>query len=469
MFKTGQETIDFIAAESVDFVDIRFTDVAGRWQHFSLPASGFEADAFNEGLGFDGSSIQGFQAIEASDMILLPDPASAFVDPFTAHKTLVIMADIADPISGELYGKDPRGVAKRAEAFLKGTGIADTVYMGPEAEFFVFDGVAFSSDPYNYGFRIEGFDAHTDPDEIGDGYWVKPKGGYFPVAPSDKYQDLRSEMVMHLEAAGVPVEVHHHEVATAGQAEISIRFDTLTTVADNVIKYKYIVRNTAAMMGKTATFLPKPLYGDNGSGMHTHQSLWKNGEPIFHQRGGYADLSDLAMKYVAGLLAHGPALTALTNPTVNSYRRLVPGYEAPVNLILSARNRSAIIRVPMYSESPKAKRVEYRAPDPTANSYLAFAAMMMAGVDGILKDMDPPNPTDKNLYSLSAREARRIKQLPQSLDEALDTLEKDHDFLLAGGVFTEELLESYIEIKREEIDQVRLRPTPMEFELYYDL
>ncbi len=469
MFKTGQETIDFIAAESVDFVDIRFTDVSGRWQHFSLPASGFEADAFDEGLGFDGSSIQGFQAIEASDMILLPDPASAFVDPFTAHKTLVIVADIADPISGELYGKDPRGVAKRAEAFLKGTGIADTVYMGPEAEFFVFDGVAFSSDPYNYGFRIEAFDAHTDPDEIGDGYWVKPKGGYFPVAPSDKYQDLRSEMVMHLEAAGVPVEVHHHEVATAGQAEIDIRFDTLTTVADNIIKYKYIVRNTAAMMGKTATFLPKPLYGDNGSGMHTHQSLWKDGEPIFHQQGGYAGLSDLAMKYVAGLLAHGPALTALTNPTVNSYRRLVPGYEAPVNLILSARNRSAIIRVPMYSESPKAKRIEYRAPDPTANPYLAFAAMMMAGVDGILKDMDPPNPTDKNLYSLSAREARRIKQLPQSLDEALDTLEKDHDFLLAGGVFTEELLESYIEIKREEIDQVRLRPTPMEFELYYDL
>ena len=374
MFKTGQETIDFIAAESVDFVDIRFTDVSGRWQHFSLPASGFEADAFDEGLGFDGSSIQGFQAIEASDMILLPDPASAFVDPFTAHKTLVIVADIADPISGELYGKDPRGVAKRAEAFLKGTGIADTVYMGPEAEFFVFDGVAFSSDPYNYGFRIEAFDAHTDPDEIGDGYWVKPKGGYFPVAPSDKYQDLRSEMVMHLEAAGVPVEVHHHEVATAGQAEIDIRFDTLTTVADNIIKYKYIVRNTAAMMGKTATFLPKPLYGDNGSGMHTHQSLWKDGEPIFHQQGGYAGLSDLAMKYVAGLLAHGPALTALTNPTVNSYRRLVPGYEAPVNLILSARNRSAIIRVPMYSESPKAKRIEYRAPDPTANPYLAFAA-----------------------------------------------------------------------------------------------
>ncbi len=469
MFETPKQAIEFLKAEDVDFVDIRFSDVAGRWQHFSIPSHAFDEDSFEEGLGFDGSSIEGFQAIEASDMVLLPDPGSAFLDPFTAHKTLVLVADIKDPITEELYSKDPRGVAKRAESYLTSTGIADTIFMGPEAEFFVFDGVQFSVDPYNYSFRIEAVDAHTDPEAFGDGYWTKPKGGYFPAAPVDKYQDLRSEMVLNLEAVGVPIEVHHHEVATAGQGEIDMRFDTLTEVADRIQKYKYTVRNTAAMMGKTATFMPKPIFGDNGSGMHTHQSLWKGGKPLFYEKGGYVDLSEMAMKYVAGLLTHGPALAALTNPTINSYRRLVPGYEAPVNLIISARNRSAIVRVPMYSHSPKAKRVEYRAPDPTANPYLAFAAMMMAGLDGIQKDMDPPKPTDKNLYALSAREARRIKQLPTSLGEALDALEKDHEFLLEGGVFTEDLLESYIEIKREEIAQTHLRPTPMEFELYFDL
>ena len=469
MFKNSKDLIKYIEDESIDFVDVRFTDVAGRWQHFSLPASAFDADSFDEGLGFDGSSIQGFQAIEASDMLLLPDPTTAFVDPFTAHETLVIIADIKDPISYELYSKDPRGIAKRAETYLKDSGIADTIYMGPEAEFFVFDGVGFSVDPFDYGFRIVAGEAHTDPDEIGDGYWVKPKGGYFPAPPVDKFQDLRSEMVIHLEAAGIPIEVHHHEVATAGQSEIDMRFDTLTKVADSIIKYKYIVRNTAAMLGKTATFMPKPIYGDNGSGMHTHQSLWKNGKPLFYEKGGYVDLSEMAMQYVAGLLAHGPALAALTNPSVNSYRRLVPGYEAPVNLIISARNRSAIIRVPMYSHEPRSKRIEYRAPDPTANPYLAFAGMLMAGLDGIRQGMEPPAPTDKNLYALSAREARRIKQLPHSLGDALDALEKDHEFLLEGGVFSADLLESYIEIKREEIDQVGLRPTPMEFELYFDL
>jgi glutamine synthetase len=469
MFESARDLITYLSEEAVDFVDIRFVDIVGRWQHFSLPATAFGANAFDEGLGFDGSSIEGFQAIEASDMVLLPDPTTAFRDPFTAHSTLVVIADIKDPISDRLYSKDPRGVAKRAEAYLVDTGIADTIFMGPEAEFFVFDGVGFSVDPFNYGFRIEANEAHTDPDEIGDGYWVKSKGGYFPAPPVDKYQDLRSEMVVHLEAAGIPIEVHHHEVATAGQSEIDMRFDTLTKVADHIVKYKYIVRNTAAMLGKTVTFMPKPIYGDNGSGMHTHQSLWKGGKPLFFEAGGYVDLSRLALQYVAGLLAHGPALAALTNPTVNSYRRLVPGYEAPVNLIISARNRSAIVRVPMYSKSPEAKRIEYRAPDPTANPYLAFAAMLMAGLDGIRSGMEPPKPTDKNLYALSAREARRIKQLPSSLGEALDALEKDHDFLLEGGVFTPDLLESYIEIKREEIDRVGLRPTPMEFELYYDL
>ena len=469
MFDDAKTVMKFIGEEEVDFIDIRFTDVAGRWQHFSLPAHGFDEDTFVEGLGFDGSSIQGFQAIEASDMILLPDPASAFLDPFTAHKTLVLIGNIKDPITAKLYGKDPRGVAIRAEKYLGEMGIADTVYMGPEAEFFIFDNVAFDTDPYSYGYRIDAVDAHNDGEEFGDGYWVKAKGGYFPCAPSDKYQDLRSEMVINLEGVGVAVEVHHHEVATAGQSEIDIRFDTLTRIADKIIKYKYIVRNTAAVMGKTVTFMPKPIYGDNGSGMHTHQSLWKGDTPIFYDRGGYADLSEVAMQYVAGLLAHGPALAALTNPTINSYRRLVPGYEAPVNLIISARNRSAIVRVPMYSSSPKAKRVEFRAPDPTANPYLAFSAMLMAGLDGIRQEMEPPKPTDKNLYALSVREARRIKQLPRSLEEALDALEKDHDFLLPGGVFTEDLLESYIELKREEIDEARLRPSAIEFELYYDL
>ena len=469
MFETADQVLPFIEREGVEFVDIRFTDVPGRWQHFTIPARAFDADAFTEGLGFDGSSIQGFQAIEASDMLLLPDPASAFLDPFTAHKTLALVADVKDPIRDELYGKDPRGVAKRAEAFLRDSGIADTVFMGPEAEFFIFDAVAFSTDPYDYGFRIDASDAHTDGDEFGDGYWVKPKGGYFPLAPTDKYQDLRSEMVRQLEAIGVPIEVHHHEVASAGQGEIDMRFDTLTKVADKIVKYKYAVRNTAAEAGKTVTFMPKPIFGDNGSGMHTHQSLWKDGEPLFFDAEGYAGLSRLALQYVAGLLAHGPALAALTNPGVNSYRRLVPGYEAPVNLIISARNRSAVIRVPMYSNAPKAKRIEYRAPDPLANPYLAFSAMLMAGLDGIRQGMEPPKPTDKNLYALSAREARRIKQLPTSLEQALDALEKDHAFLLEGGVFTPELLESYVEIKRDEVDQARLRPTPTEFELYFDL
>ncbi len=469
MFQNAKETLKFVQDEDVEFIDIRFTDVAGRWQHFSLPVSGFDDDAFDEGLGFDGSSIEGFQQIEASDMLLTPDPSSAFVDPFTAHKTLVLIADISDPISGELYSKDPRGVAKRAEAHLKDSGIADTSFMGPEAEFFIFDGVTYSTDPYNFGYRIFAVDAHTDPDEVGDGYWVKPKGGYFPCAPSDKYQDLRSAMVKELEGIGIPIEVHHHEVATAGQAEIDMKFDTLLAVADHIIKYKYVVRNTATAFGKTATFMPKPISGDNGSGMHVHQSLWKDGEPLFYDEDGYAGLSKMAMHYVAGLLTHGPALAALTNPSVNSYRRLVPGYEAPVNLIISARNRSAIVRVPMYSSSPKAKRVEYRAPDPTANPYLAFSAMLMAGLDGIKRELEPPKPVDKNLYALSAREARRIKQLPRSLEEALDALEKDSSFLLEGGVFTDDLLASYIELKREDVDAARLRPSPIEYEMYFDL
>ncbi len=469
MFKDAHDLMSFIGRESIAFIDVRFTDLFGRWQHFSMPVEAFKEDAFVEGLGFDGSSITGFQSIEASDMLLMPDPESAFVDPFTQHKTLIIICDVKDPITGEWYAKDPRLVAVRAEEYLRSTGIADTCYMGPEAEFFIFDGVQFNTDPYNYGFRLKAVDAHNNPQEFGDGYWVREKGGYFPCAPSDKYQDLRSEMVVKLEQCNITVEVQHHEVATAGQGEIDLHFDTLKKVADKIIKYKYIIRQTAAQAGKTVTFMPKPIFGDNGSGMHTHQSLWKDGQATFFDESGYAGLSKSALQYVSGLLTHGPALSAFTNPTVNSYRRLVPGYEAPINLILSARNRSAVVRVPMYSSGPKSKRVEYRAPDPSANPYLAFSAMMMAGLDGIKKGMEDPMSTDKNLYSLSEEEAAKIKTLPTSLEEALDALEADHDFLLEGGVFNKNLLESYLEVKREEVQEVNLRTTPSEYSLYFDL
>ncbi len=468
MFKTPAEAVSFINQEGVEFIDIRFTDVPGRQQHFSIPAHALDEDVFDEGLGFDGSSVQGFQGIEASDMLLLLDPGSAFIDPFMQHKTLAFVAAVKDPITGELYGKDPRGVALRAEAYLKETGVADTSFMGPEAEFFVFDAVSFSDEPYNYGYRLLAEETHSDSDALGDGHWIKPKSGYFPVPPSDKTQDLRAVMVQTLEALDIEIELHHHEVATS-QHEIDMKFDTLTRVADKLMTYKYVVKNVAAQAGKTATFMPKPIFGDNGSGMHTHQSLWQGGKPLFYDQDGYAGLSKMAMHYVAGLLTHGPALAALTNPTVNSYRRLVPGYEAPVNLIISARNRSAIVRIPMYSESPSAKRVEYRAPDPSANPYLAFAAMLMAGLDGIKRELQPPTPVDKNLYSLSPREARRIRKLPKSLDEAIEALEKDHDFLLEGGVFNEALIESFLELKREETDAARLRPSPVEYAMYYDI
>lgn len=471
MFKSPKEVVKFIKDEGISYVDLRFSDVPGRWQHYTRPAHQVTEELFSEGAGFDGSSIQGFQQIQESDMLLLPDVASGFVDPFFQEKTLVFICDVySPPIGGQIapYGKDPRGVAKRAEAYLKETGIADVSYFGPEAEFFIFDGVAYNIDPYNYGFQILATEAHVDSSEFGDGYWVRKKEGYFPCPPSDKNHDLRTEMVTVMESIGVPVELHHHEVAS-DQGEIDMRFDSLTNMADKVQKYKYVVRNVARRHGKTVTFMPKPIFGDNGSGMHCHQSLWKGGEPLFADEAGYAGLSKLAMHYVAGLLAHGPALAALTNPSVNSYRRLVPGYEAPVNLIISARNRSAVIRVPMYSASPKAKRVEYRAPDPTANPYFAFSAMLLAGLDGIQRELTPPKPVDKNLYSLSAREARRIKQLPKSLDEALAALERDYEFLLKGGVFTSEILEAHVELKQAEADAARLRPSPIEYSMYFDL
>jgi glutamine synthetase len=474
MFQNPKEALAYIREKGVEFVDLRFTDLPGRWQHFTLPARAVDEDLFTQGAGFDGSSIRGFQEIHESDMLLFPDPTTAFLDPFASRPTLVFVADVYDPITKAAYSRDPRGVAKRAEAYLKATGIADVSYWGPEIEFFIFDKVAFTVDPYDTGFCVHSVEALANENgrEGGDGLWIRPKEGYFPAPPVDKYQELRNQMAKNLEAVGIEVEVHHHEVATAGQAEIDMRFDRLTRMADKVMLYKYVVRSTAHQAGKTATFMPKPIFGDNGSGMHTHQSLWKNGTPLFYDEKGYAELSRLALHYVAGLLAHGPALAALTNPTVNSYRRLVPGYEAPVNLILSKRNRSAVVRVPMYQVGPeaaKAKRIEYRAPDPSSNPYLAFAAMLMAGLDGIERGLEPPKPVDKNLYALPAREARRIRHLPKTLDEALDALERDHAFLLKGGVFTEDLLEEWIRLKREEAAQVRLRPSPMEYYLYYDL
>lgn len=466
----ASELLQFLQENEVEFVDIRFTDLPGRWQHFSLPVHAFDQDAITKGLGFDGSSIQGFQAIEESDMLLLPDVSSGFIDPFTVDKTLAIICDVFDPQKKAAYSKDPRGVAKKAEVYLKKTGIADASYWGPEIEFFIFDKVGFSIDPFNSGYLVESLEAHSM--DLADGLWIRPKEGYFPCAPMDKFQDLRSAMVKNMGAIGIDIEVHHHEVATAGQAEIDMLYGPLTKMGDQFFKYKYALRMTAAQADKTACFMPKPLFGDNGSGMHCHQSLWKGGEPIFYDANGYGELSKVAMHYVAGLLAHAPALAGITNPTVNSYRRLVPGFEAPVNLIISARNRSAVVRIPMYFsgyEARKSKRIEYRAPDASTNGYLAFAAMLMAGLDGVQRELEPPTPIDKNLYHLPAEEAAKIKLLPKSLDAALDALEADHEFLLKGGVFTEDLLESWIELKRDESDKARLRTTPIEYYMYYDL
>jgi glutamine synthetase len=468
MASTPQEIMSRIETEGVEFVDIRFADLEGVWQHFTMPVDGFEDDAFEIGLGFDGSSIRGFQTIEASDLLLFPDPSSAFIDPFCADKTLVLVADISDPRTGKAYPKDPRGVARRASKHMADCGVADTFYVGPEAEFFIFDSVSFNTSPYSFGFKFEACDAHTNPDAPSDGYFIKNKSGYFPCAPSDKFQDLRSKMVKNLELVGVQVEKHHHEVATAGQAEIDLKFDSLLNMADKVVKYKYVVRNTAVAAGKTATFMPKPIFGDNGSGMHVHMSLWQDGKSLMYDEAGYAQLSELALHFISGIFEHASALAAFTNPTFNSYRRLVRGFEAPVNLLVSASNRSAIARVPGYALSPQAKHFEYRGPDATANPYLAFSALLMAGLDGIKRKLGPPQSTDKDLFDLPPEELAKIRQLPESLAESLAALETDHAFLLEGGVFDEGILDSYIGLKRAEIEQVRQHPNPMEFELYFD-
>ncbi len=474
MFSNADDVLKFIADEDVKFLDVRFCDLPGVMQHFNVPAPSFDADAFANGLAFDGSSIRGFQAIHESDMKLIPDPKTAYVDPFRKQKTLVMNFSIVDPFTDEPYSRDPRNVAAKAEAYLKSTGIADTVYFGPEAEFYIFDDVRFETRQnagYYYIDSVEGAWNTGRAEEGGNrGYKPRYKGGYFPVPPVDHFADLRDEMVTALGQVGLEVERAHHEVGTAGQQEINYKFSSLKLAADQVMLFKYVIKNVAWHAGKTVTFMPKPLFGDNGSGMHCHQSLWKGGEPLFYDERGYGGLSDLARWYIGGLLHHAPSLLAFTNPTVNSYHRLVPGFEAPVNLVYSARNRSACVRIPVTGTSPKAKRLEFRVPDPSSNPYLAFSAMLMAGLDGIKNRIEPPAPVDKDLYELPPEEHAQITQVPSSLPEVLNALEADSDYLTEGGVFTSDLLETWVDWKRaNEVDPIRLRPHPHEFELYFDL
>jgi glutamine synthetase len=468
------DVLNLIRDNEVQIVDLRFADLPGLMQHFSVPAHELTEESFDEGFGFDGSSIRGFQEIQESDMILVPDPGTAVLDPFRTHPTLILNCFVKDPITGESYSRDPRHVAAKAERYLEGSGIAQLSYWGPEAEFYIFDSVRFDQNQHSSYYYVDAVEGawNSGAEEGGRNLGYKPryKEGYFPVPPTDHYQDLRSEMALGLEAAGIPVEVQHHEVGTAGQAEIDIRFGTLLETADRLMLFKYIIKNTALKHGKTVTFMPKPIFQDNGSGMHTHQSLWTDGVPLFYDEAGYAGLSDLGRWYIGGLLTHAPALTAFTNPTTNSYRRLVPGYEAPVNLVYSQRNRSAAARIPLYSRSPKAKRVEFRVPDPSCNPYLAFAAMLMAGLDGVRNKIEPPAPLDKDLYELPPEELAEVPQVPGSLDDALAALEADHEFLLEGGVFTQDVIDTWLAYKREhEVDAVRLRPHPWEFHLYYDI
>lgn len=458
-------------AKGTEVVDIRLTDLPGMWHHFTIPTHRLTEDFFEDGIPFDGSSIRGFQEIHESDMLLKPDPETAFLDPTADIPTLVLSCNVCDPLTFEAYSRDPRYVALKAENYLKTTGIADTAYFAPEAEFFVFDGVRYSSTTNESFYFIDSEEAWWESGHNGRpnyGRQIGPKRGYFPVPPTDTLQPLRNKFMLAMEKAGVKMDLHHHEVATAGQSEMSMTFTTLTRMADNLLLYKYIIKNVARQNGKTATFMPKPLFGDNGSGMHVHSSLWKGDTNVFFDEGGYAGLSQAAKYYIGGILKHASALLALTSPSTNSFRRLVPGYEAPVNIAYSQRNRSAICRIPATLSS-KAKRVEFRAPDPTCNPYLAFAAILMAGLDGICNEIDPGGPQDRDLYELPADEKKKIKQVPSSLDQVLDALEADHEFLLQGGVFTSDLLEEYIKYKRvHEVDAVRLRPTPHEFNLYFD-
>jgi glutamine synthetase len=473
MPKTANEVIKLAKDTGVKIVDLRFVDLPGKWQHFSIPVEDLNEDLFAEGAGFDGSSIRGFQQINESDMLLFPDPETAYVDPCLQIPTLSIICDVKDPVSGKPYSRDPRYIVQKAEAYLKSTGIAEISYWGPELEFYIFDNVQYDQNAFTGYYRIdsnEGIWNSGREEGPNLGFKLRHKEGYFPVPPSDQQQDLRSEIILKMKEVGIPVEVHHHEVGTAGQGEIDMRFSPLKKMADNVMYYKYIIQNVSRKHGKVATFMPKPIFGDNGSGMHVHQSLWKNNVNLFYDKKGYSLLSQTALYYIGGLLKHAPALLALCAPTTNSYRRLVPGYEAPVNLAFSQRNRSAAVRIPVYSKSPKSKRLEFRCPDPSANPYLCFSALLMAGLDGIQNKINPGEPLEKDLYELEPKEAAKIKSTPGSLGEVLTALEKDHAFLLKGDVFTEDLISTWIKYKRErELAPVNLRPVPYEFYLYFDI
>ena len=467
-----KDVVKQISDDKIQFVDFRFMDFPGMQQHFTVPACEVDEDTFEDGLGFDGSSIRGWQKIHESDMLVMPDPTTATVDPFSELPTLILYCNISDPITKERYSRDPRSISQKAENYMVSLGFADTAYFGPEAEFFIFDDVQYEQTANSGYYAVDSSEGiwNSGRDEMPNlGYKLRHKEGYFPVPPSDSTHDLRSRMVATMLECGLNVECHHHEVGTAGQAEIDLRFDSLTEIGDQMVMYKYIVKNTAHQAGKTATFMPKPLFGDNGSGMHTHMSLWKDGKPLF-AGDKYAGLSQDALWYIGGLLKHARALVALTNPTTNSYKRLVPGFEAPVNLAYSSRNRSACCRIPMYSQSPKAKRIEFRVPDPSCNPYLAFSALLMAGLDGIQNKTDPGDPLDKDLYDLPPEEKALVPQVPGSLSEALDALEADHEFLLKGDVFTDDVISTWIEYKREEeVLQLSLRPHPYEFHMYYDI
>src|SRR6267142_3937048 len=466
-----KEVLAFAKEKDVRQFDLRFTDLPGLSQHVSYPISQLTVDSFEEGFGIDGSSIRGWAAINESDMLLIPDPTTAFMDPFGETPTLVMTGDVRDPLTRQNYERDPRWIARKAELYLQNSGVGDTAYFGAEAEFFIFDNVRFDQNQHSGFYFIDAEEGRWNSGREKDnlGYRPRYKEGYFPVPPTDHYQDLRSEMVQTMEKCGLHIECHHHEVATGGQCEIDQRFNTLVKSADNMMLYKYVIRNVANQYGKTVTFMPKPRFRDNGSGMHTHQSIWKAGKPLF-AGDLYAGLSQMALWYIGGLLKHARALSAIIAPTTNSYKRLVPGYEAPVNLAYSRRNRSAACRIPMYSASPKAKRVEFRPPDPSCNPYMAFAAMLMAGLDGIENKMDPGLPLDKDIYELGPEEVPSIPSMPGSLEDALDALQRDYAFLLKGDVFTEELIETFIDYKRKnEADAIRLRPHPYEFALYYDI
>ena len=469
---TPKEVLALCREKDVKAVDLRFMDFPGLWQHFTIPVGHLDEDVFEDGVGFDGSSIRGWQAINESDMLVVPQPETASLDPFTALPTLSMICNIQDPITREDYSRDPRNVARKAVNYLKSTGIGDRCFIGPEAEFFVFDDIRFEQTPnaaFYYIDSVEGQWNRGKEENPNLGYKLRHKEGYFPVPPADQMMDLRNEMMQMMIDCGLDVEAQHHEVGTAGQAEIDLRFDTLVEMSDKMMLYKYIVKNVAARHGKTVTFMPKPLFSDNGSGMHTHLSLWRGDEPLF-AGDGYAGLSEMAMYAIGGLLKHAPAVCGFTNPTTNSYKRLVPGFEAPVNLAYSQRNRSASVRIPMYSPNPKAKRLEFRCPDPSCNPYLAFSAMLMAVIDGIQNKIDPGAPLDKDIYDLTPEELTDVPQTPGSLDEALAALRTDHEFLLRGDVFTPDVIDTWVWYKTEnEVDALRLRPHPYEFCMYYDI